>query len=685
MHIYCFDNEFKFKNENKDNNNTNININKSNNNNSNINSNKSNNNNSNINMNSITNINSNKSNNNKSHSNLVMNRKKYNIGLIIAHINENIGSCFGLKNDALLYEKYLNDEWNIFYISPYTLNEKDELERQNIINKCNVIIGFEEMGDHKLISYLKNKTNKIKILIPNLEVMNNNSKFKWYETLNNIDMLDIIISKADCLSPLIEKFIKSLAIGQNNKSIIETKEDQSRYNKLLEQKTVKYIKILNVGHISIPNKLLTDELIYDEEFYNPKKRMNIIHFAGSSSWKNTYENCLAGLEILDQFKLNKLIIKITSFKNDKFNTNQIANFDKLLKLCDENKDKIDLIMNNVITDNEKYNLYKSCRLALCCSFAEGFGHYILEAAYYGCLILTTNGIPMNCLLTKKNTFELVDPISEKKINYGKKYITVSNDIIIAANKLNIMNYDKECIIDCVENYNILKRKFEKNISVLSVNLKSMVENISKSYETKEIFINNVKGGNINKYNFISSNNKLTVYYDKFLNKKIIYYNPLWIDKGEINTSVDTDNVDNNTNNNTNNNNVNNNTDNNNVDSNTDNNNVDSNTDNTNNNTDTKENKENKENNHNNHNNNKEIIGSYEPNNKLSLIYNFNSDKINCLIARKYLMIDNQKNKSNQDKKNILTKYINIVIKKYKYILKNSINDNDINNLVNNLY
>jgi hypothetical protein len=694
MHVYCFNNEFKFKNENKDNKYTNINSNKSNNNNSNINSN--------INMNNITNINSNKSNSNKSnsnksnsnkshsnksnsnksnsnksnsnksnninmnsnkshsnksHSNLVMNRKKYNIGLIIAHINENIGSCFGLKNDALLYEKYLNDEWNIFYISPYTLNEKDELERQNIINKCNVIIGFEEMGDHKLISYLKNKTNKIKILIPNLEVMNNNSKFKWYETLNNIDMLDIIISKADCLSPLIEKFIKSLAIGQNNKSIIETKEDQSKYNKLLEQKTVKYIKILNVGHISIPNKLLTDELIYDEEFYNPKKRMNIIHFAGSSSWKNTYENCLAGLEILDQFKLNKLIIKITSFKNDKFNTNQIANFDKLLKLCDENKDKIDLIMNNVITDIEKYNLYKSCRLALCCSFAEGFGHYILEAAYYGCLILTTNGIPMNCLLNKKNTFELVDPISEKKINYGKKYITVSNDIIIAANKLNIMNYDKERIIDCVENYNILKRKFEKNISVLSVNLKSMVENISKSYETKEIFINNVKGGDINKYNFISSNNKLTVYYDKFLNKKIIYYNPLWIDKDEINTNVDVDNADNNTNNNAD----------------------------TKENKENKENKDNKDNKDNNHNNHKKIIGSYDSNNKLSLIYNFNSDKINCLIARKYLMIDNQKNKSNQDKKNILTKYINIVIKKYKYILKNSINDNDINNLVNNLY
>ena len=374
------------------------------------------------------------------------------------------------------------------FISPYTLNDQDEQNRKNIINKCNVIIGFEEMGDIKLINYIKNRNNIIKILIPNLEVMDKNPKLKWYDTLTNIDMIDIIISKAECLETLIEKFIKKLIVGHNNKILFDKKYNNKtieNYYKLLNTKNVRNIKILNIGHITfnnnkgdnnkgdnnkgdnnndnVNNDNNNDNDVnndnndkdkddkdndnnkddnYKDNLFNPVKRMNIIHFAGSSPWKNTYENCLAGLEILERFNLNKLIIKITSFKNNKFNTHLINNFDKLMELCNKNKDKIELIMNNVITENEKAELYKSCRLALCCSYAEGFGHYIMEAAYYGCLIITTSGIPMNCLLTHKNTYELVEPISQKNINYGIKYITKSNDIVIAANRLNIMDYIK---------------------------------------------------------------------------------------------------------------------------------------------------------------------------------------------------------------------------------------------------
>lgn len=576
--------------------------------------------------------------------------KKYNIGLIVAYINKNIGSGFGLKNDAILYNKYLKSDWNILFISPYTLNENEEKERREIINKCNVIIGFEEMGDEKLISYLKNKHNKIKILVPNLEVMDNNPKLKWYETIKNIDMLDIIISKVPCLNNLIEKFIQRTSVGQNNKSIIENNETKIQFKKL-DQKNIKNIKILNIGHICAPNKLLDDEKIYNDEFYNCDERKNIIHFAGSSPWKNTYENCLAGLEILNRFNLNKLIIKITSFKDGKFLTDKIDNFDKLQKLCDENKDKIELIMNDVITDIEKYNLYKTCRLALCCSYAEGFGHYIIEAAYYGCLIITTDGIPMNCLLTKKNTFELAKPEKQKRLNYGIKYITNANEIVIAANRLNIMEYNKDKINDCIENYNILKNKFKKNIKIFSAVLKILVENIYNSYETKEINLMPIKIGSKDFSNSKFSN-KLTIHHDKILNKKIIFYNPLWLDNRlDINLDNDKNN----------------------------------------------ENKSNEnDNNENDNNENKNQIIKGGNTNKLDIIYNFNSAKINCLIARKYLILENQKNKTIEDKKNILTKYINLIVKKYKYILLDSLNylnnldnlnslNSNINNLINNLY
>ena len=83
MRIYCFDNDCPIKNEI---NNTN---------------------------NKINNNTNNKTNKSKYNMNNNM-KQKYSIGLIIAYIKDNIGSCFGLKNDALLYEKYLKDEWNIY-------------------------------------------------------------------------------------------------------------------------------------------------------------------------------------------------------------------------------------------------------------------------------------------------------------------------------------------------------------------------------------------------------------------------------------------------------------------------------------------------------------------------------------------------------------------------------------------
>jgi hypothetical protein len=72
------------------------------------------------------------------------------------------------------------------------------------------------------------------------------------------------------------------------------------------------------------------------------------------------------------------------------------------------------------------------------------------------------------------------------------------------------------------------------------------------------------------------------------------------------------------------------------------------------------------------------------NNKLNLIYSFDSNKLNCLIARKYLMI-NEFKMGNENKKNKLKEYIKNICNKYRFILNNQNIKDNIDELVNNLF
>jgi len=56
------------------------------------------------------------------------------------------------------------------------------------------------------------------------------------------------------------------------------------------------------------------------------------------------------------------------------------------------------IIDTYLSEEEKSKLYHRTGVALCASAREGFGHYILEAASYGCQVVTTDGFPMSEIL-----------------------------------------------------------------------------------------------------------------------------------------------------------------------------------------------------------------------------------------------------------------------------------------------
>ena len=68
------------------------------------------------------------------------------------------------------------------------------------------------------------------------------------------------------------------------------------------------------------------------------------------------------------------------------------------------KNKITIKNTNITLFNklpydEYTQILNKAGIVLCCSLAEGFGHYINESKYYGNLILTTDAPPMNELIT----------------------------------------------------------------------------------------------------------------------------------------------------------------------------------------------------------------------------------------------------------------------------------------------
>lgn len=69
---------------------------------------------------------------------------------------------------------------------------------------------------------------------------------------------------------------------------------------------------------------------------------------------------------------------------------------------------------------ELRRLQNAHRFHLCPSEAEGFGHYIMEALSVGAVVVTTDGAPMNELVTGERGV-LIAPVGERADNLGVRY------------------------------------------------------------------------------------------------------------------------------------------------------------------------------------------------------------------------------------------------------------------------
>ena len=116
-----------------------------------------------------------------------------------------------------------------------------------------------------------------------------------------------------------------------------------------------------------------------------------------------------------------------------------------------------------LSDEDKFSLYNTCRLALCASSSEGFGHHVLEAAALGCQVVTTDGMPMRSIL--RHQVALARPQDEKgrSVNLGLTFTVRSEEIVRAAEALLQETYKPEA---CQQNLLLRIRDFHEHLNHL---------------------------------------------------------------------------------------------------------------------------------------------------------------------------------------------------------------------------
>nr|WP_235444081.1 glycosyltransferase [Xanthomonas translucens] len=77
-------------------------------------------------------------------------------------------------------------------------------------------------------------------------------------------------------------------------------------------------------------------------------------------------------------------------------------------------------LTGYLDQRELRRLQNAHRFHLCPSEVEGFGHYIMEALSVGAVVITTDGAPMNELVSAERGV-LIDPVGEHEDNFGVRY------------------------------------------------------------------------------------------------------------------------------------------------------------------------------------------------------------------------------------------------------------------------
>ena len=93
-----------------------------------------------------------------------------------------------------------------------------------------------------------------------------------------------------------------------------------------------------------------------------------------------------------------------------------------------------LVYQCKLNDNALTQIMNKCGVHICCSFAEGFGHYINEARSVGAYIVTTDGQPMKAFINE-NTGTLINSSKCVRLHHGCGYYLSEKDIEDAINNM----------------------------------------------------------------------------------------------------------------------------------------------------------------------------------------------------------------------------------------------------------
>lgn len=149
------------------------------------------------------------------------------------------------------------------------------------------------------------------------------------------------------------------------------------------------------------------------------------------------------------------------------NTNGFLNIPTPVKV----KENI-VLYQTYLSDDALKNLMNLCGVHVCCSYSEGFGHYINEARSTRSVVVTTDGSPMNEFVSNKEC--LIKYREKKSIMHSYGYTLESVDIESTMTKVFAMtDLAKSKIAD--EN----RMEFEKQKKDFETNVEKFVKLICK--------------------------------------------------------------------------------------------------------------------------------------------------------------------------------------------------------------
>jgi glycosyltransferase involved in cell wall biosynthesis len=324
---------------------------------------------------------------------------------------------------------------------------------------CTTVIGFEFLGDKRAWGAIKKQDIKRAesgaerlqvVFVPNLEYTKRSNEAAS-NTMQNLERVDVIVAKTEDIYERLHMLFLERKFGNGCGNLV-------------------LVPHISPGHS--PEIIETADL-----------RDAVIHFPGSSNNKNTKENCLAAARLIKEFPvLRKLIIKCSHTMREStvglkrtLDGEVVAPKEKKEKACvcetavvEVRKLGVEVeLVTEHLSDEAKGALYGRCRLAMCASKTEGFGHYILEASGFGCQVVTTDGVPMRSLL--KRQVALVKPKKEPSgMNLGLCYSVDAEELRRAGEQLLRSDYSPlECRRNLEERIESFRQHFAHLLATVS--------------------------------------------------------------------------------------------------------------------------------------------------------------------------------------------------------------------------